>query len=77
MIIEGAGASFSLVFPPFVISSIISLLIGIMLAMVSGTSIDKRWWRYCGRAKREYSRVCAREQYFLAYKLGWFPIKWL
>ncbi len=72
---DGAGASFSLVAPPFFLSILTSLLVGMLVALYRGTWIDKSVVSLCvaGQSISVLVYILAG-QYFLAYYWGWFPI---
>lgn len=75
MIKDGAGVSFSLLFPPFLFSVIVSLLVGMLLAYFRGTLLD-RLTVASSVAMQSISVLVyvLVGQYLLAYKMGWFPI---
>ena len=75
MLKEGIGPSLSLAAPAFFIAVIISLLIGIFVAMYRGTVIDRAVVGLCvaGQSVSLLVYILAG-QYFLAYKFSWFPI---
>ena len=75
MIIEGAGTSFSLTFPVFIMSTIISLVIGIVIAIKRGSFLDKFTVSMSVAAQSVSVLVyILAGQYVLAYQWGWFPI---
>ncbi len=75
MILEGVGPSVSLAVPSFFIAVLISLLIGIFVAMYRGTIVDRAIVGICvaGQSISLLVYILAG-QYFLAYKMGAFPI---
>lgn len=75
MILDGAGASLSLMVPPFLISIILSLSLGIFVALKRGTWLDRTAvaLSVAGQSISLLVYILAG-QYFLAYKWGWFPI---
>ncbi len=75
MIIDGAGPSFSLVAPPFFLSTFLSLMIGMILAVFRGRWMDRLSVAMCvaGQSVSVLVYILAG-QYFLAYKWGLFPI---
>jgi peptide/nickel transport system permease protein len=75
IILERGLVSFSLVFPPFVISILLSLGLGIFVAMNRGNWIDKWAVALCvGGQSISILVYIVLGQYFLAYKLKWFEI---
>ncbi|NCN40322.1 ABC transporter permease [bacterium] len=75
MVADGAGTSFSLTFPVFVMSTCLSLLLGIFVAVKRGSFIDKGLVTLAVGAQSISVLVyILAGQYFLAYKMGWFPI---
>lgn len=75
MFVNGAGTSLSLILPPFIITVLISLLMGALVAYFRGTWIDKSvvGLAVAGQSISMLVYVLAF-QYFLAYKLNWFPV---
>jgi peptide/nickel transport system permease protein len=75
MILDGAGPSFSLVAPPFFLTALIALIIGIFVSVYRGTWVD-RWIIAIAVAGQSVSILVyiLYFQYFFAFKLGWFPI---
>lgn len=75
MVAEGAGTSFSLTFPAFIMSTLLSMIIGIFVAFKRGTIIDKTIVTIAvGMQSISVLVYILAGQYFLAYKMGWFPI---
>ncbi len=75
MIIQGAGASFSLAFPAFMLATLMSIITGMILALYRGTWLDRGVVGLCVAAQSVSVLVYVLAgQYFLAYKMGWFPI---
>lgn len=75
MIREGAGTSFSLTFPVFIMSTIISLVIGVVIAIKRGSLVDKTIVTLSVAAQSVSILVyILAGQYVLAYQWGWFPI---
>lgn len=75
MIVDGAGPSFSLVAPPFFISLLVSLFVGIILAVYRGSILDRGVVAICVGAQSISVLVYILfGQYFLSYKAGAFPI---
>jgi len=75
MIVAGAGTSFSLGFPAFIISTSISLVIGLFIALYRGTIIDKTIVAFSVAAQSVSLLVyILAGQYLLAYQWGLFPI---
>lgn len=75
MIAAGAGVSFSLLFPVFILSTIISLLIGIVVAIKRGSFFDKTMVTLSVMAQSVSVLVyILAGQYVLAYKWDLFPI---
>jgi peptide/nickel transport system permease protein len=75
MIVQGAPASLSLTVPPFIASIVLSLLIGMLVAMYRGTWLDKSIIVLCVAGQSISLLVYILfGQYFLAYKWGLFPI---
>lgn len=75
MIMEGAGTSLSLTLPAFMISTLISLTLGLFIAYKRGTWLDKGM--VAGAVGMQSISILVyilAGQYFLAYKFGWFPI---
>lgn len=75
MIAEGIGPSLSLAAPAFLIATVISLLIGLFVAMYRGTLTDRIVVAFCvaGQSISLLVYILAG-QYFMAYKWGYFPI---
>lgn len=75
MIAEGIGPSLSLAAPAFVVATVISLLIGLFVAMYRGTVTDRVVVAFCvaGQSISLLVYILAG-QYFMAYKWGYFPI---
>ena len=75
MISAGIMPSLSLAIPAFTATTILALLIGILSAYYRGKWIDKTVVVLCvfGMSVSALAYILFG-QYFLAYKLGWFPI---
>lgn len=75
MFVAGAGTSLSLVLPPFLITVLISLLLGSIVAYYRGTWIDKSivGLSVAGQSISILVYVLAF-QYVLAYQWNWFPV---
>ncbi len=75
MISDGAGASLSLLLPPFLISIFLSLGLGIFVAINRGRWNDRAAVAFSvGGQSISLLVYILAGQYFLAYKWGWFPI---
>lgn len=75
MITQGAGTSFSLGFPAFLISTVISIVIGLFIALFRGTFLDKSIVAFSVLAQSVSILVyILAGQYVLAYQWGLFPI---
>lgn len=75
MIVTGAGASLSLTVPSFFLTVVLSISIALMLAFIRGTWVDRTVFISCLAAVSISSVVYILYlQYYLAYKLGLFPI---
>ncbi len=75
MIMEGVGPSLSLMIPAFLITTILSVSIGLMVAYFRGRAIDRIVVILCvfGMSLPMLAYILFG-QYFFAFKLGWFPI---
>jgi peptide/nickel transport system permease protein len=75
MILAGVGPSLSLAVPAFFLTTVISILLALLVAYYRGRWIDKIVVVGCvfGMSLSLLAYILAG-QYFLAYKLGWFPI---
>ena len=74
-ILNGAGASLSLVLPPFLLSTLMSILIGMILAYYRGSFIDRSVTAIAvGMQSVSVLVYILFGQYFLAYKAELFPI---
>lgn len=75
IILEGALPSLSLTMPMFFLSLIISLIVSLLVANARGTRFDKALVVICvfGMSMPYLSYIMVG-QYFLGYKLGWFPV---
>ena len=75
MIAHGIGPSLSLAIPAFSITTILALVIGLLVAYHRGKFIDKFVVIFCvfGMSVSSLAYILFG-QYFLGYKLGWFPI---
>jgi peptide/nickel transport system permease protein len=75
MILSGVGPSLSLAIPAFFLTTILSVIIGLFVAYHRGTYWDKGAVILCvvGMSLPMMAYILFG-QYFIAYKLGWFPI---
>src|SRR4051794_13384441 len=75
MILDGIGPSLSLMIPSFFLTTILAVSIGLLVAYFRGRWIDKLTVIICvfGMSVSMLAYILFG-QYFLAYKLGWFPI---
>lgn len=75
MILSGMGPSLTLTLPAFLITTIVAVLLGLLVAYFRGKWIDKVALILCvfGMSVPMLAYILFG-QYFLAYKLGWFPI---
>lgn len=75
MILQGIGPSLSLMIPSFFLTTILAVSIGILVAYFRGKWIDRIVVIFCvfGMSVSILAYILFG-QYFLAYKLGWFPI---
>lgn len=75
LILDGIGPSLTLAVPAFFLTTVFSLLIGLVVAYFRGKWIDKAMVIACvfGMSVPMLAYILFG-QYFLAYKLGWFPI---
>lgn len=75
MILQGAWPSLSLTVPAFVVSTVLSLLLSLVVAYYRGKGIDLfiRFFCIAGMAISGVVYIMFF-QYFFAYKLGWFEI---
>ena len=75
MILEGAGPSLTLVVPPFILSVLASIGVGLLLAFYRGTWIDKSVVAVSVAMQSVSILVYIYlGQYFLAFLWDWFPI---
>jgi peptide/nickel transport system permease protein len=75
MITDGIAPSLALAIPSFTITTILSILIGLLVAYFRGKWIDKLGVVFCvfGMSVPILAYILFG-QYFFAYKLGWFEI---
>ena len=75
MILDGMGPSLSLMIPAFLLTTILSVSIGLMVAYFRGKWIDRVTVILCvlGMSLPMLAYILFG-QYFLAFKWGWFPI---
>lgn len=75
MIVDGIGPSLSLMIPAFFLTIVLGISIGLVVAYFRGKWIDKLAVVFCvfGMSVSVLAYILFG-QYFLAYKLGWFPI---
>ncbi len=75
MIWEGIGPSLSLMIPAFLLTTILSVSIGLWVAYFRGRAIDRVVVILCvfGMSLPMLGYILFG-QYFFAYRLGWFPI---
>jgi peptide/nickel transport system permease protein len=75
MIIQGAYPSLCLTVPAFIIATVLSLLISLVVAFYRGKGIDVFVRVFCiaGQSISALAYILFF-QYFFAYKLGWFEI---
>ena len=72
---DGAGVSLALMAPPYFIGIVINLCIAVMIAYYRGSWIDRcSTVVFVAAMSISYLVYVIGLQYFLAYKLGWFPI---
>ncbi|MBX3020799.1 MAG: ABC transporter permease [Bdellovibrionales bacterium] len=75
LIWAGIGPSLSVTFPAFVLSLLITIPFSLLLAAKRNTAIDKGTMVTClGLISISSVVYVLAGQYFLAYKLGWFPV---
>lgn len=75
IILDGAIPSLSLTIPMFFLSLVSSLIISMIVANARGTRLDKCLVVLCVFAmSMPYLSYIMVGQYFLGYKLGWFPV---
>jgi len=75
MIKEGAIPSLTLTFPAFIISTVISILLSLLVAFFRGTFLDKSVVIKCvGMMSIPSLAYILFFQWFFAYKMGWFEI---
>ncbi|MGK5089586.1 ABC transporter permease [Bdellovibrionota bacterium FG-2] len=75
MIMNGIGPSLTLAIPAFFFTTVLSVSIGLLVAYYRGRWIDRVMVILCvfGMSLSSLAYILFG-QYFLAYKLGWFPI---
>ena len=75
IILEGAGPSLSLTVPMFFISVVVALAVSLFVAHFRGTRFDRGMVILCvlGMSMPYLSYIMVG-QYFLGYKLNWFPV---
>ncbi len=75
MILDGIGPSLSLTVPAFFITTILSIILALLVSYFRGKWVDKVAVVLCvfGMSLPMLAYILFG-QYFLAYKLGWFPI---
>jgi peptide/nickel transport system permease protein len=75
MILEGIGPSMTLTVPAFLLTTIISVLVGLLVAYFRGSKIDRFAVILCvfGMSVPMLAYILFG-QYIFAYKLDWFPI---
>jgi peptide/nickel transport system permease protein len=75
MIFDGIGPSLSLTIPAFFVTTVAAVLMGLLVAYFRGRLLDKTVVVLCvlGMSIPMLAYILFG-QYFLAYKLGWFPI---
>jgi peptide/nickel transport system permease protein len=75
LILSGIGPSLSVTLPAFVISLVVSVLLAMLMANKRNSFFDKSLLIICLAAISISSVVYVLAgQYFISYKLGWFPI---
>ncbi len=75
MVFEGAVPSLTITFPAFLISTILSILLSVIVAFFRGTFLDKSIVIKCvGMMSIPSLAYILFFQWFFAYKLGWFEI---
>jgi peptide/nickel transport system permease protein len=75
MILDGIGPSLSLMLPSFLITTVLAVIIGLLVAYFRGRLVDRIVVVVCvlGMSVSMLAYILFG-QYFLAYRLGWFPI---
>lgn len=75
MILDGIGPSLTLMVPAFLLTTVISIVVALVVAYFRGKAIDKITVILCvfGMSLPMLAFILFG-QYFLAFKLGWFPI---
>lgn len=75
MILNGIGPSLTLTLPAFLFTTLLAVSIGLLVAYFRGKTIDKVAVILCvfGMSLPMLAYILFG-QYFLAYKMGWFPI---
>jgi len=72
---DGVGASLSLTVPMFIISLFFSLAVSLFVAHLRGTRFDRTLVVLCVMGmSMPYLSYIMVGQYFLGYKLNWFPV---
>lgn len=75
MILNGVGPSLTLTIPAFLLTTLLAVSIGLLVAYYRGRAVDRVMVVLCviGMSLPMLAYILFG-QYFLAYKLGWFPI---
>jgi peptide/nickel transport system permease protein len=75
MILDGIGPSLSLMIPAFFLTTVLAVAIGLLVAYFRGRWVDRLVVILCvfGMSVSVLAYILFG-QYFLAFKLGWFPI---
>jgi peptide/nickel transport system permease protein len=75
MIVDGIGPSLTLTVPAFFLTTVLAVSLGLLVAYFRGKAIDKITVVLCvfGMSLPMLAYILFG-QYFLAYKMGWFPI---
>lgn len=72
---QGAWVSFSLTAPPFILGTCLNILIALGLAAFRGSLWDRLGTAVCIMSMSvSYLVYIIALQYFLGYRLGWFPV---
>jgi peptide/nickel transport system permease protein len=72
---QGAPVSLWLTVPPFLMGLLIAVALGLLIAYYRGSWIDRYSTAlFIGAMSISYLVYIIAFQYFLAYRLGWFPI---
>lgn len=73
---QGSVVSLLLTVPPFIIGTTINLLVSMLISFMRESWLDKASrFIFIGSMSVSYLVYIIFFQYFLAYKLGWFPIQ--